>query len=248
MGASFRDARLKIDRAKKHLSDFRSAVIAQNDTFTATIEYHPDTKAQSLVHGFPNLEGALSELSLIVGDAIHNLHSALDFAWCSTICAHLPDKFSDSTKFPVRNTLQELEGALRGIEVDTRCEPLFDCIVSDIQPYNGGNNSVIWTLHQLDISDKHLLLLGLDPIGHIEGISIRDSDGQISRSSSMPAKGLNGFYIIGFEDGVQIEDKGRLSVTVTLQEAGIFNNVPAFSLLQDFSNLVLYTVKRLEGI
>ena len=167
MSASYRDARLKVDRAKKHISDLKADIVALEDTSTATIEYHPDSHAQSVVHEFPNFEKALAELSLIVGDAIHNLHSALDFAWYCTISRHLPDKISDSTKFPVRETRQNLEGALHGIEVDTRCKRLFDCIVSDIQPYKGGHNSAVWTLHNLDIPDKHLLLLGLYPMGHI---------------------------------------------------------------------------------
>ena len=41
------------------------------------------------------------------------------------------------TKFPVRDSSQSLKTALHGIEVDTRYKPLFDCIVSTIQPYNG---------------------------------------------------------------------------------------------------------------
>lgn len=244
----FRDARLKIDRAKKHIADLQAAVIVQEDTYTDTIEHHPESGAQSLIHEFPSFEKALCDLSLIVGDAIHNLHSALDFAWYSTISRHLPDKISDSTKFPVRETRQTLEGALHGIDVDTRCKRLFDCIVSDIQPYKGGHNEVIWTLHDLDISDKHLLLLALDPLGHIRGISVRDKDGQIHRGSSMPATGIDGRYIIDFEQGLQVEEKGKLSVTVTLPEAGIFEPVPVESLLSDFSNFVLYTVKLLENL
>jgi hypothetical protein len=43
MGAPFRDARLKIDRAKKHIADFEAAVITQKNTYTATIEHRPDT-------------------------------------------------------------------------------------------------------------------------------------------------------------------------------------------------------------
>lgn len=248
MSTLFRDARLKIERAVKHIEDFHSAAIARECTYTVTIEHHPETGAQSLVHEFPNLEKALFDLSLIAGDAIHNLHSALDFAWYSAISRHLPDKISDSTKFPVRRTRQDLEATLRGIEVDTRCKPLFDCIVSVIQPFKGGDNEVIWTLHDLDISDKHLLLLELDPLGHVRGIAIRDKDGQTSRGSSMPAKGTEGRYIIDFESGIQVEDKGKLSVTVTLPEAGIFKPVPVEDLLSDFANFVLYTVKLLENI
>ncbi len=42
----------------------------------------------------------------------------------------------------------------------------------------------------------------------------------------MPAKGIEGRYIIDFEGDIQIEDKGKLSVTITLPEAGIFKPVP----------------------
>jgi hypothetical protein len=248
MIALFRDARLKIDRAKKHISDLEADIVALEDTYTAKIEYHSGNNAQSVVHEFPNLETSLAGLSLIVGDAIHNLRSALDFAWYSTIRRHLPDKISESTKFPVRETRQNLEGTLHGIEVDTRCKRLFDCIVSEIQPYKGGHNSAVWTLHNLDISDKHLLLLGLDPMGHIRGISIKDREGETHRGSSMPAKGIDGRYIIDFESGIQIEDKGKLSVTITLQEARIYEPVPVVSLLSSFSSFALHIVQLLESV
>jgi hypothetical protein len=244
----FRDAYLKIDRANKHIADFQLTVIAQQDTYTTTIEHHPDIGAQSLIHEFPDFEKALCDLSLIAGDAIHNLHSALDFAWYSTIRKHLPNKITDSTKFPVRETVENLEGVLHGIEVDTRCKRLFDCIVSEIQPYKGGNNSVIWTLHDLDISDKHLLILGLDSIGQIRGFTVRDKNGEIHRWTTWPANGMHGRYIIDLGSDVQIEDKGKLSAAIILQEAGIFQSVPIPGLLQDFSNYITYAVKLLENI
>jgi hypothetical protein len=68
-----------------------------------------------VVHEIPELRTALDELALIAGDAIHNLRSALDFAWYSTILRLLPDKISDSTKFPVRDTRQDVQGGLHGI-------------------------------------------------------------------------------------------------------------------------------------
>jgi hypothetical protein len=83
MSAFYRDARLKIERAKKHLSDFNAAIVSLENTCTATIEHHQDS-AQSLVHEIPDVRDVLDNLSLIAGDAIHNLRSALDFAWYST--------------------------------------------------------------------------------------------------------------------------------------------------------------------
>jgi hypothetical protein len=242
MGAALcRDARLKIERAKKHIADLESAIYALENTCTSTIEHRPDG-GQSLKHEIPEFHNALDRLSLIVGDAIHNLRSALDFAWRSTVTRLLPDKVSDTTKFPVRKTRQEVEAALHGIEIDTRCKPLFDCIISQIQPYEGSTNSVIWTLHDLDISDKHLLLLGLDQSGLIVHIAIRDQNGELHAGASWHAKGLEGRYIIDFALGLQVENKGKFSVTVILQEAGIFKSLPVVG------NFTFHTVKLLENV
>jgi len=246
MGAIYRDARLKIERAKKHIADVNTAIDALENSCATTIEDRPDG-GQSLKHEIPDLRNGLDNLSLIVGDAFHNLRTAMDFAWFATISRCLPDKISDATKFPVRETRQQVEAALHGIEVDTRCKPLYDCIMSKIQPYYGGHNSAAWTLHDIDISDKHILLLGLDPTGHIRGITVRDADGESHRGSSMPARGIEGRYIIDFEKGIKVEETGKLSVTITLQQAGIFEPVTVDSLLSSFCNFTLYTVQLLEN-
>jgi hypothetical protein len=248
MAAFYRDAHLKIGRAKKHVEDFKAAILAQEDTYSSTIQHHHESGAESLIHEFPDFENALRQLSLIAGDAFHNMRSALDFAWHSTISRLLPDKLSDSTRFPVRPTRQDVEAALHGIEIDTRCKPLFDCIVFTIQPYRESHNSAVWTLDQIDISDKRMLRLGLDPVGHIRGITVRDSNGERHRGSSMPAKGLSGKYVIDFAVGLNVEDKGKLSVTVNLQEAGIYSPVPLVDLLDSFSGFSLHTVKLLENL
>lgn len=247
MSAAYRDARLKIRRAKKHIADFTAAVIALEDTCTATIEHHAEG-GESLIHEIPNPRETLDDLALITGDALHNMRSALDFAWHSTISGFLPDKITNKTKFPVRRTRQDVEGALHGIEVDTRCIPLFECIMRDIQPYEGGHNEVAWTLNNIDNSDKHVLLLGLNPVAHITGITRRDANGQLDTGSSVQARGVNGRYIIDFPRGYKIEDKGKISIGILLQEAGIYYPVPIESLLSDFCNFSLYSVQLLENL
>jgi hypothetical protein len=245
LSAFYGDAHLKVKRAKKHIADFTAAIIALEDTCTATVEHHAKG-GQSLKHEIPEAESALEELSLIAGDALHNLRSSLDFAWYSTISRCLPDWLSENTKFPVRETWQNVEAALHGIEVDTRCPRLFECIMTHIQPYKGGKNSVIWALHNLDISDKHLLLLRLDPVSHAAGIAVRDVNGELHQGASMATRGSQ--FSIDFYPGFKIEDTGKLSVAVTFQEAGIFESVPAESLLSSFGNFTLYTVQLLENI
>ncbi len=247
MSVFYKDARLKVDRAKTHIANFAMTRNSLEDACAATVEHH-EKGGQSLIHKIPDHRTALDNLSLIAGDAIHNLRSALDFAWHSTVSRVLPEKVSGNTKFPVRETREAVQGALHGIEVDTKCIPLFECIMSQIQPYKGGQNSVVWTLHNLDISDKHLLLLGLDPIGHVAGIVVRDQNGELSTSNSMVARGINGLYAIDLVPGLNVENKGKLSVAVTLQEAGIYQSIPVDGLLSNFGNFTSHAVQLLENV
>ena len=217
------------------------------ESHTSALKQDEKADVQELVHTSPKLQQSLLEFSLIVGDAIHNLHTALDFAWANIVEAKIPSAKSGSTKFPVRPTRQNLEGCLHGIKVDVICPILFDTIVSKIQPYEGGQNDVIWTIHRLDISDKHLLLLGLTLKTAIRGLILRDNSGEIFHGFGMPVQGT-GPFVIAFESCVEIQNKGTLSVEITIQQAGIFKGVPVTSLLDSFSNFVLYTVKLLENV
>jgi hypothetical protein len=247
MSAFYKDARLKIERAQKHIADFTEALIALENTCTSTVEYNANG-GDVLIHEIPNPSKALDNLSLITGDAIHNLRTALDFAWVSTISRLLPDKLSPKTKFPVRENREDVHSALHGIEVDTRCSILYECVMSKIQPYNGGHNSAVWTLHDLDIRDKHLLILSLDPIGNIMGIAARNANGELYGAFTWAARGANGRYVCNIPVGHKIENNGVLAFAVTLQEAGIFKSLSVEGLLSSFHNFTLYTVQLLENI
>lgn len=248
MATPYGAARLKLNRAKKHTIDAQTAIVALENAYAPAIEQHPDTGAQSLIHDVPDTREPIENLSLVIGDAIHNLRSALDYAWYATIERLLPDKLSRYTSFPIRKKRKDVENCLRGIEVDTRCKPLFDCVLSDIQPYEGGNNSsVLYILHELDITDKHLLSLGLSRRRQIRGITTTDKEGRIWRGSTLPFQDL-GTGIIRFEAGITIQDKGKLSVAVSLEDAGVFKTLPVVVLLQMFRGFVVQSVELLERL
>ncbi len=57
-----------------------------------------------------------------------------------------------------------------------------------------------------------------------------------------------GRYTIPFEGHMELQDKGKLSVAVTLKDAGLFEGVPILSLLPMFFNYSHYVVKVLEEI
>jgi hypothetical protein len=247
MGAPFRDARLKIKRADKHVADLKHGIVSLENTKTRTIQHNDQTGAQELIYEIPNLDNALSDLSLIAGDAFHNLRSALDYAWRSALERYVPSAVQSRNRFPVFRTIEKLEEALKGIKVDSICPSLFEAIVSNIQPYETGNAGVIWSLNTIDNRDKHVVLLGLRPFTGINGIVVRDANGDIFRGTGVPVQ-RSGPLVIPFPGDFQIENHGELVFEITVEEAGIFQGSTISDLLSHFSQYVLYVVELLENL
>jgi hypothetical protein len=243
-----RGATLKVERANKHIAELRKDLIALEEKYTSHIEVDPNTGFQHLIHSVPDLELTLQNLSLVVGDAIHNLRTALDFAWFDTVKRIGALKSSrDTRKFPVRKTRKELEDALHGIEIDTLCPDLFKLLVSEIKPYEGPHASVVCILHNLDIADKHMLPLELSSLAEIRGIKMREKDGYTSFGAGMTTQSI-GPFVIPFEPEVSIEEKGKLSLAVTFKEAGAFHHLPVVVLLPGFGQYVFQIVKQLAQV
>jgi hypothetical protein len=248
MSKLFRDARLKVRRANKHIADLEAAISALKENYTATVVQNIDTGHQDLIHAIPDFAGAADEMALIAGDAIHNLKTALDFAWMSTLRKHVPTANLDCAKFPVYPSRRELECALNGVPINARSNSaLFELVVSDIQPFEGGRNGVMYALHKLDISDKHLLLLGLVPLAGIDGIMVQKPDGEVVRGFAGATRNLPP-YVIPFDGNIRIEDKGKLTFHIVLKEAGIYDSVHIMEVLPKFSQVVSHYIELLERI
>jgi hypothetical protein len=242
----YSDARLKIERANKHIDELNAIVRSLPDRYIATIERNEEARCQRIKHEFPDAEAIALNLSLIIGDAFHNLRTALDYAWLRTLERLTPSVVTDRSKFPAYKTLQDLEGALKGIKIDVASPALYKRTVSDIQPYEAGNYH-IFCLHSLDISDKHQLLIPLVHVAAIVGIVIEEPDGQISSGQSMAVEGP-GPYLLDFEWDVKIKNKGKLSLSIAFEEGAGFLGVEVSGALPNFSEAVLHVVQLLENL
>jgi hypothetical protein len=248
MSKLFRDARLKVQRANKHIADLEAAISALKENYTATVVQNSDTGHQDLIHAIPEFAEAADNMALIAGDAIHNLKTALDFAWMSVLMKHVPTANFDCAKFPVYPSRRELEGALNGVPINAGSNSaLFELLVSGMQPFEGGHNGVIYALHKLDISDKHLLLLGLVPLASIDGIMVQRPDGEVVRGFAGATWNLPP-YVIAFERNIRIKEKGKLTFNIVLKEAGIYSGVHIMEVLPKFSQVVSYYIELLERI
>lgn len=144
---------LRIERAERHLADFDRQVqeIAAACRKAVTIE--KDEQRSELVFRLDPVPVLSDELSLIIGDAIHNARVALDYlAWQLVLVAGgTPGK---ETSFPV---LDRQKKSVIKPAIPVGAEKLLD----QVQPYHQSQpwNHELAVLHELDIADKHHELL-----------------------------------------------------------------------------------------
>ncbi|CAN5350204.1 hypothetical protein BH10PSE7_BH10PSE7_17930 [soil metagenome] len=147
----FDGARLKIDRARKHVADLESAV----DKFMAEKPFElllrQDNMKEEVDVLFKEHRVIPLVLSALIGDAIHNLRSCLDHA----IFALVGSKAMKPSKvqFPFSEYEKDFEGILKGGELALAGNKVFQAI-RDLKPYGDGNR-LLHAVHAMDIQDKH---------------------------------------------------------------------------------------------
>ena len=179
------------------------------------------------------------------------MKSALDFAWHCALSINAPTSYQRNyAKFPVLETRDAVINALNGIHINPSSNPsIYNAIVTDIQPYKDGGQlaSAIYILHDLDITDKHLLALGLQPLAGIEGIVVEDENGETIHGFGATTEAPPP-YVIPFEKHIRIKDKGQLAFDVVLPESGLYQFVEITEVLSKFSKVVLHCVELLESL
>jgi hypothetical protein len=242
----FASSHLKIKRANKHISDLQSAIRSLPEAYAVTVERDEKTRRQSIKFGLPNAESTAIDLALTIGDAIHNLRTALEYAWIASIKRLVPSALDGHTKFPVRETKERLESALKGRKIDIAAPALFNRIVSDIRPYRGGNDAIC-SLHHLDVSDKHRLLIPLMQVLAVEGVTLEDENGQILRGGTW-ATTRPGPYFIDLEGNWHIKESGKVALAIVFENGTNLEGTEVSDMLSSFSIHALSAVQLLENL
>ena len=143
----------KLDRAKHHISDLiqQKTAFLDSNPYDVTPEYY--TEKDMTVYFLDHFTAVPMELPLIIGDAVHNLRSALDLAAWSAYRVDHKDE-GRHIYFPISSdpAVYSTESArkLRGVN------RAFQEAVASFKPYRGGND-LLFGLHKLDLTDKHQL-------------------------------------------------------------------------------------------
>lgn len=242
---SFKSARLKVERANKHIAEIRERVRTLPDAYSAGIEANPQTGQKFIKHVLHDTTIAI-DLALVIGDAVHNLKCALDHAWFAAIQKHAPSAVSDFAKFPVYPTRNKLESVLTGREINISSPALFDLIVTKIRSYEGGNDAV-WAIHRLDILDKHRLLVPLITYASVNNIEMENEKGELVKGGTLGLTSSPPWYI-HIPDGWHVKNNGKPAATVLFDKGTPVHFMDVFDLLAYYTHLVLQIIELLEGV
>ena len=152
---------VRIKRAELFLVELERVLAEFEKALFDSIDFRPEESGEGFAMKFPDLTSPhtnlLPEASAIVGDAVNNLRSALDYL-VYELAKHNEGKEVRNTQFVIARSTREFEDQKK-----TRLKGLTERqvdIIRNVQPYQG----VTWTELLRDISnpDKHRHLVAID--------------------------------------------------------------------------------------
>jgi hypothetical protein len=247
MEEMFKEARLKIERANKHINDLNLILgeFTKRKTHEVIIEHDPhggdDVLKVKAIQSLP------ADFVLTLGDAIHNLRTSLDYVM-NDIEFITVGKRTTHTKFPAWcETRDALVAAVNGGLKEKAPKQVIDCIVEDIQPYKRGNGRFLFDLHDLDIEDKHRLLITKSEFSMVDGITIENDAGkELNIGTWLVVYGKVAAFPLNGWRNAKVKNQGLPSYSVRFGETLPFALDPVIPTMKQLSILVSGTIDEIE--
>lgn len=160
----FSGASLKVLRAKRHISDLDAELTRYFSRYPHGVTQLADLEKDRFGWLITEIKPLPRHFPLLVGDAVHNLRSSLDYL-IAAIAAANGRTFRD-TSFPIVKRKADLPARLKK---DVRkAGPIAQKLVRDVKPYQRGNRA-LYAIHQLDLIDKHQLIV---PVATVQDVTL----------------------------------------------------------------------------
>jgi hypothetical protein len=241
----FHDAKLKIKRANQHIQELQMRLSAFLNTDFYRLHVEEEAKTGRHVLKFEQTNPLPEDIPLIIGDAMHNLRTVLDYVAFEIVTeAGGP---TDYVKFPVREDRDKLKAALTGGEMKVAAPDIIDLILDVVQPYPGGNGAALHVLHSLDVGDKHYKLTPVISVAALTDVT--GQAGGITFSKCTFGVGQGGkLNVVGMPGKFTFEGHGQPTFAVLFGKGQPFQGQPVIPTLQQLSQLVAGTVQAIEQV
>lgn len=238
----FRDAWLKVERANKHFLDFDIEIRAFNASDPYKIVHERDPETGYLVVKVRRLKHPPDNLTLIVGDAIHNLRTALDYLACDLALRNGKD--TKRVYFPFAKTGQHFLSAtiqrkIRNLSAEDQES------IRALEPYVGGKGALLFALHDLDRVEKHIKFVTIRAAASALSVQPRIADTMRVFQPS-PFDDRDEIPIVAFPPGANFVGKIEPSIIISFAEPQPVQGEPVGGTLQYFLNIVSSIIRSFE--
>jgi hypothetical protein len=222
--------KLKVESAKRYLSYFQEVLSAFFKTKPYELVAEQDPRTSESVYRVRVYGCVPDELSVIAGDVVHNLRSALDQMVCALVRANRR-QVSGGNSFPIMGSRKKFEEACVGKLKNTSAKA--NRFIRRLKPYKGGNDA-FWMLAELDNMDKHNEIVPVAAgqvqfsrrMGLMPGF-FRTPDGALAIGGGPP-----GSVALGYEIGFVTPDNAKVVQLLhdnceVFREAAVFSDFPS---------------------
>ena len=240
----FTSSKLKIKRADQHVSELNSILqsFLNTDFYRLHIEKNPQDGLNVLK--FEATRDMPCEVPLIMGDAIHNLRAALDLMACEivTLAGDMPDRYIN---FPFQTDRNQLIATINGGKIKAAPPAIIDLIVDTIKPYKGGDD-VLYAMNDLDIMDKHRLLIPVVAVTAITDVNMSDECGNTFHFRTIAVGHGGKLNLVGTPTNIKITKQGNPAFDVFFDKGQVFEGKSVIPTLHQLSQLVSSIVQTIE--
>ncbi len=245
MAGSFRGARSKLKRADTHIADAEKLIAV----FLASVPFEMKRELVA-VKGVEQLalravKEVPCDLEPIAADAIHNLRAALDLMMCDLWRLNHATNIANA-KFPFTKKAESFQARL--IEMTSPLPQRDRDIIAKYKPYRGGDD-LLWSLHEMDISDKHREIVAVGgAIPNLDGwLEVRPLTGKnFTMARDLLQACEAGEPWLTFEPGSEVKFDLTISCDVAFKEFHGVSNYSVSAALREFRRLVTSIVSELE--
>ena len=242
----FKGSRLKVDWAKRHISELEITLQAFFDAkpYRFVVEVDTDPEYFGLViRGQQELPDSVS---LLIGDAIHNLRVALDRLAVELVTMKAPA--SKGVKFPFCADAGSLEKTIKKRRID-RAGPDVVNRIRGLKPYKGGNNP-LRGLHDLDIADKHERPIITVAVAGWENINrfVRESGNIILGSAIVDIKDGVKFLKFPADGRAKLDEQFDISTKIIFDDGFAFERRDVIPTLHQLASMVEDIINDFEAI
>lgn len=187
------------------------------------------------------------EILTLVGDAVHNIRSALDHLVCALARLNGTNNVNDihfpfnkiANEFPARHAKETKK--LRSRDAD---------LIAALKPYPGGND-LLYAVHEVDISDKHRALVAMGCLIPMIDWTFRVQP-PTHKIYSMPMNPMqalnNGEPLLIFEAGSKVEYDFKIGGDIAFAEPHSIKGKSALATLNEMRQLVENIVLQFERL